>query len=340
MILVCLFGIWAPLAAAEVPKLTPEYIRDSNPDLYRQIQAAPRLPEAIDPLRPYGEYGGFFSHPKFMPDQPEEWWERSAFEYSPEYPYFLKHTHLKFSFSDNKGNDDGFALKGAFYLALRKGRVSNILGYEVDRKQITDTQGGSIDKNMQTLDETLLYEINRHLYVECGGIWQSLSLQRIDSRTIPFVGLGTFNVLQDILDKKKDTLKMGLGFGRVFDHYDAFVESLIKKDSDTFNAIYLNAAYTHRFTDKFNYRQNFTLKHATEKTAIYNMTSIPQSNTQFAITAGSTYRYDWRWTNALEFNLNQYVGFLIQYYIAYDSNPWPISAKYDRELMLGLKFAY
>jgi len=325
---------------AEEPKLTPEYIKTNYPDTYRKIQAEPKLPADIDPENPYGNYGGFFSQPRFKPDQPEEWWERSAFDYSPEYPYTLKHTHLKFSFADMKGNDEGFLFKGSGYLALRKGNLSDYFAYEVDRKKVTDTQGGNTDKNMQTLENTLLYEINPYLYVEGGLIWQRLSVQLITNRTIPFVGFGSFNLLQGVLDKKYDTLKAGIGFGRVFDRYDPLVRDLINKNGDEFNAAYLNAVYTHKFTDRFSYRQNFVLKHATEKTPVYKLTSIPQAEKQFAINVGSTNRYDWRWTNTLEFNLNQYVGFLIQYFVGYDSNPWPIAVKRDKEFMAGLKFAF
>jgi hypothetical protein len=340
--LVCILGMSASAVFAEEPKLTPEYIKQNYPDIYRNIQAAPKLLADIDPQNPYGDYGGFFSHPRFKPDQPEEWWERSAFEYSPEYPYPLKHTHMKFSGADMKGNDDGFVFKGSAYLALRKGKLSDYFAYEIDRKNVSDTQGGKTYKNTQTLEDTLLYEINPYLYVEGGLIWQRLSVQLINSRTIPFVGLGTFNLLQGVLDKKTDTLRAGIGFGRVFDRYDPLVRDLIKKNGDEFNAAYLNAIYTHKFTDKFSYKQNFVLKHAMEKTPVYRMTSIPQlpPDEQFAINVGSTYRYDWRWTNALELNINQYVGFLIQYLIAYDSNPWPIAAKRDKEFLAGFKFAF
>lgn len=327
-------------AFAANPELTPEFIRLNEPELYRQIQSAPKLPLPTDPNNPYGEYAGFFSHPKFQPDQPEDWWEHSSFSYNPQYPYLLKHTHLKFSYADMEGNDNGFAVKGGAYLAVRKGRVSSYLGYEVDRKEITDSQGGSVDKDIQNLDTTLLYEINPHLFVEGGLIWQRLSYQMIDSRTIPFVGLGSFNILKGLLDPKRDSLKVGFGFGRIYDKYDQTVIDMIGKDSDSFNGAYVKANFIHQFTDTLAYRQSYVLKHALQETTVYKITTIPQTDMQFAINAGSTKRYDWRWTNALEFTLNQWVGFLIQYQMAYDSNPWPIAAKSDKELLLGLKFAY
>lgn len=333
--------IAAAQVQAEEPKLTPESIRQTDPELYRQIQAAPRLPpEKLDPDQPYDAYPGFFAQPVLKPDQIQDWWENSSFLYRPQYPYLLKHTHMKFSYAKTTGNDDGYAVKGGLYLALRKDRFTNVIGYEVDKKDIVSVDGSSYDKDVQTFEETALYELNRYLFVEAGMFWQRLSLQMIRDRYMPFVGIGSFNVLQDVLDRKKDRLALALGLGRVRDEYYPVIMEMVNRDSDTFNGVYGRADFTHRFEAPLTYRQKFTMKHATDATPIYRITTIPQTTDQRAIVVGTTKRYDWRWSNSLEFALNQYVGFLISYDVAYDSNPWPIVAKRDTELMTGFKFAY
>ena len=326
---------------AEEPALTPEYLKQTNPELYRQIQGSPRLPpKRVDPDQPYPAYPGFFAQPVLKPDQLEDWWENSSFLYTPQYPYLLKHTHMKFSYGKTTGNDDGYAVKGGLYLALRKDRFTNFIGYEVDKKNIESRDGSSYDKDVQSFEETALYELNRYLFVEAGMYWQRLSLQKIRDRYMPFAGIGSYNVLQDVLDQKKDRLGLNLGIGRVRDEYEPIILEMINKDSDTFNGVYARADFSHKFSDLLTYRQKFVMKHAIDSTPIYSITTIPQTTEQQAIVVGTTKRYDWRWTNSLEFALNQYVGFLVSYEVAYDSNPWPVVAKRDTELMTGFKFAY
>ncbi|MFA7060226.1 MAG: DUF481 domain-containing protein [Pedobacter sp.] len=340
---ICMFGVTVNDARAEEPKLTPELIKQTNPDLYRQIQAAPKLPpEKADPDRPYDPYPGFFAQPVLKPDQNENWWETSSFDYSPIYPYLLKHTHMKFSYDKSTGNDDGHAWKGAILLALRKDRFTNVIGYEIDQKNISSMDGSSVDKDVQNFEETAIYELNRYLFVEAGLYWQRLSQQFIMDRYVPFVGIGSYNVLQDILDRKKDRLKIDLGFGWVSDSYDSQVVNMIHKNSDSFNALYVKGEFAHKFSDMLTYKQIFVLKQAVDKTTEYGITTIPQTQNQDqkAIVTGATKRYDWRWTNSLEFTINQYVGFLVSYDVAYDSNPWPIAAKRDTEFLTGFKFAY
>lgn len=338
---VIMFGVAVADVRAEEPKLTPEYIKQTYPDLYRQIQAEPKLlPEKADPDKPYDAYPGFFAQPVLKPDQTQDWWDNSSFDYSPAYPYLLKHTHLKFAFSRSAGNDDGSVIKGGVLLVLRKDRFTNIIGYEIDKKELDSQDGSKTRKNVQNFEETLSYDLNRYLFVEAGMFWQRLSQQMIKDRYIPYAGIGSYNVLQDVLNKKKDRLGVRLGFAKVTDVYDATVASIINKDSDSFNGVYGRADFLHKFSDMLTYKQKFVLKHAIDATPMYKMTTIPQSADQKAIVIGTTKRYDWRWTNSLEFALNQYVGFLISYDVAFDSNPWPIAAKRDTEIMTGFKFAY
>lgn len=339
-------GMFVPIATvqAEETKLTPEYIMKTNPELYRQIQDGPRLPPPeVDPQKRYEPYPGFFAQPVLKPGQIEEWWENSSFAYSPVYPYLLKHTHLKFSYAKTSGNDNGHAWKGGVLLALRKDRFTNILGYEIDQKNFTDPQGASSGKkDVQSFEETALYELNRYLYLQAGMYWQRLSYQFIKDRFVPFAGIGSYNVLQDVLNKKVDHLKIDVGFGRVNDSYDSQVVEKINKSSDQFNAIYFKGEFAHKFSDMLTYNQNFVIKQAINKTNMYALTTIPQNDVgdQEVIVTGTTNRYDWRWTNSLEFALNQYVGFLISYDITFDSNPWPMAAKRDTELTTGFKFAF
>ncbi|MDD5286327.1 MAG: DUF481 domain-containing protein [Desulfuromonadaceae bacterium] len=331
-----MFGVPIAGASGEEAKLTPEYIQKTYPDLYREIQNGPRLPPPeVDPAKPYDPYPGFFAQPVLKPGQIEEWWETSSFEYSPVYPYLLKHTHLKFSYSESTGNDKGYLYKGAFYLALRKGRITNVFAYEADRKSVHSSDGSNIDKNIMGVEDTLSYEFNRYLFVEGGMHWQKLTPQMIENRYIPFVGIGSYNLLQDILNKKKDRLKFNLGFGRVMDEYSTFVVDLTNKKSDSFNAIYTKAEYAHKFNDMLTYKQDFVLKHALDATSIYILNSVDK-----AVLIGSTKRYDWSWTNSLEFALNQYVGCLVSYNVAFDSNPGPSVEKRDTTFLVGLKFAY
>lgn len=327
----------------EDPKLTPESIMKTNPDLYRAIQSGPPLPPPeVDPAKPYDPYPGFFAQPVLKPGQIEEWWENSSFEYSPVYPYLLKHTHLKFTFANSTGNDEGYANKGAVLLALRKGRFTNIVAYTIDKKNISSPDGSRVDKDTQGFEETAQYEFNRYLFAEAGFHWQRLSQFMILNRYIPVVGVGSYNVLQDIFNKKQTRLGLHLGAAWVKDEYYPMVVDMIGKNSDSFYGLYFRADFSHKFYDLFTFKSEFILKHAIESTPVYVMTTIPRTSLtdQKAVMTGSTKRYDWNWTNSLEFALNQYVGFLVSYTMAYDSNPWPIAAKSDTELMIGFKFAY
>lgn len=331
-----MLGMTAIEVRAEEAKLSAEQIMKTNPDLYRQIQDGPRLPPPeMDPAKPYDPYPGFFAQPVLKPGQIEEWWENSAFEYSPMYPYLLKHTHMKFSYSGVSGNDEGHLFKGGLMLALRKDRFTYVFGYEVDRKSISSSDGSSSQKNIMNVENTLSYELNRYLFVEAGFHWQQLSVQMIDDRYIPFIGIGSYNVLQGLLDKKVDRLKVNLGFGRVTDNYSSFVSDLTGKTSDTFNAIYTKAEFAHKFTDMLTYKQDVVYKQAIDETPIYVLNSVDK-----AVRLGTTNRYDWSWTNSLEFALNQYVGCLLSYNVAYDSNPGPSVLKRDTTYLAGFKFAF
>ncbi len=336
--IVGMLGMTAIEARAEEAKLSAEQIMKTNPDLYRQIQDGPRLPPPeVDPAKPYDPYPGFFAQPVFKPGQIEDWWENSAFEYSPMYPYLLKHTHMKFSYSGVSGNDEGHFLKGGLLLALRKDRFTYVFGYEEDRKSIQSSDGSSTKKKIMNIENTLLYELNPYLFVEGGFHWQKLSVQMIDNRYIPFVGIGSYNVLQGLLDKKVDRLKVNLGFGRVKDEYAPFVSDLTGIESSSFNAVYTKAEFSHKFTDMLTYRQDIVYKQAIDETPKYNdnLNGIGK-----AVKIGTTKRFDWSWTNSLEFALNQYVGCLFSYNVALDSNPGPTILKRDTTYLVGFKFAY
>jgi len=331
-----MFAVTVTAVQAEELKLTPEFIQKSNPDLYRQIQDGPRLPPPeVDPVKPYDPDPGFFAQPVLKPGQIEEWWENSSYSYSPAYPYLLKHTHLKFTYVNSTGNDTGHSWKGAALVALRKDRFTNTIAYSIDKKHFVSKDGSSIDKDTQGFEETAQYELNRYLFVEAAFHWQRMSIFMIEDRYIPFVGIGSYNLLQDVLSQKKDRLSLNFGVARVTDKYYPIVADIIKSDSAKFKAVYTKAEFTHKFDDMFTYKQEFTLKHATDATPIYKMIGEDKS-----IVIGSTKRYDWNWGNSLEFALNQFVGFLVSYNVSYDSNPWPIAAKRDVELMTGFKFAF
>jgi hypothetical protein len=340
MAVACTIGLMAHEVMAEEAKLTPEYIQKNNPELYRQIQNGPRLPPPeVDPDKPYDPYPGFFAQPVLKPGQIEEWWENTSFEYSPVYPYLLKHTHLKFSYAKTTGNDDGHAWKGGILLALRKDRLTNVIGYEIDQKRFTSADGSSTDKNVQNFEETLSYELNRYLFLETGFYWQRLSQQLIKNRWVPFMGIGTYNILQDILDKKKNRLKLNLGYGRVTDYYDSFVVDITDRKSESFNAMYLKAEFAHKFTSMLTYKQDFIYKQALNSTPVYTMNDAVFRDLA-ANKTGTTKRFDWNWINSLEFTLNEYVGFLLSYNVAFDSNPGPGVVKRDTEILTGFKFAY
>lgn len=336
-----MFAVSVTDVQAEELKLTPEFIQKSNPDLYRQIQNGPRLPPPeVDPVKPYDPDPGFFAQPVLKPGQIQEWWENSSYEYSPMYPYLLKSTNLKFSYVNSTGNDDGHSWKGNFMLSLRKDKFTNTISYNIDQKKFKSPDGSiSSDKDMQTFEESALYELNPYLFVEAGFVWQRLSIFEIENRYVPMAGVGSYNLLRDVLDKKKYRLTLNLAFANVTDEYTPMVVNFIKKDSDSFKAIYARAEYTHKFNEIFTYKMEGILKHAIDTTPVYSMV-VAGGYPIAAIQIGSTKRYDWNWYNSFECAVNQYVGFLVSYNVAFDSNPFPGAAKRDTEYMTGVKFSF
>ena len=122
---------------------------------------------------------------------------------------------------------------------------------------------------MQTFEESLLYEINPYIFAEAGFIWQRISIFELKDRYIPFAGIGSYNLLRDVLDKKKDRLTLNVAYVNVKDVYTPMVESYIRKSSESFDGIYLRGEFTHKFSDTLTYKMEGTLKHALDRTPVY-----------------------------------------------------------------------
>ncbi len=178
------------------------------------------------------------------------------------------------------------------------------------------------------------YELNRHLFFEGGFFWRRISTAYIFNRYVPFLGLGTYNILYTLgLRNKKDLLGLDLGVAKVFDTYYPYVVQLTGRDSNDYKAWYLKADYTHIFNDQFTYRQNLLLKYGMDKTPVYQ----EAPNWSSATVKDYSYRYDWRWSNSIEFNFSRYIGLSLSYDLIYDSNPWPTKANLDTLLSLYLR---
>lgn len=323
---------------AKQQNITSEFIKQNYPDVYKKIQQEEPYREPINPDKPYGDYGGFWAKPTFAQDQPQDWWERSSFEYSPEYPFFLNHISAQLSYTSLRGSSDGSIAQGAAALHLRKGRISNTLSYNIDQKYIINETGYvSLDRDMQTFEETLKYELNRHLFVDAGMFWRRISTVNIKDRYLPFIGVGTYNILDSIgIKSKKDLLGIELGVAKIFDTYYPWVSAITHNESQSYRAAYLKADYTHIFNNSLTYRQNFLYKNGIDKTPVYK----ESPNWQSATIQYYNLRYDWRWSNSLEYNLNRFTGLYISYDIIYDSNPWPTNAERDTLLATGLRLSY
>ena len=324
---------------AKTQPVTSEYIKQNDPELYKKIQQEEKYRDPVNPDKPYGDYSSFWAQPTFKPDQPQDWWERSSFEYSPDYPFFLKHITAQLSYLKISGSSDGTIANGAFAINLRKGRISNSLSYSIDQKHVINETGYvALDRDLQTFEETLKYELNRHLFLEAGMFWRRMSTVNIKDRYLPFVGIGTYNILGSLIDKnnKKDLLGIELGVGKVMDTYYLWVSDITHNTSDSYNAVYLKVDYAHIFNNSWTYRQNLLYKNAIEKTPVYQESADWKS----ATIQHYNLRYDWRWSNSVEYNVNRFIGGYVSYSVIYDSNPWPTKANKDTELMVGLRFSY
>jgi hypothetical protein len=327
----------AGAAESKEEPITSESIKQNHPEVYKKIQQEEKYREPVNPDKPYGDYGGFWALPTFKPDQPHDWWERSSFEYSPEYPFFLKRITSQLSYLRLSGSSEGTLATGSIALNLRKGRISNSLSYAIDQKLVKHESGyTTLDRDLQTFEETLKYELNRHLFIEAGMFWRRISTVYIKDRYVPFIGIGTYNILDTIVKNKKDLLGIELGAAKVFDTYYPYVSDITHSKSDSYTAVYLKADYTHIFNSSLTYRQNFLLKNAVDKTPVYQESADWTSATiQYY-----NLRYDWRWTNSLEYNYNRFIGAYVSYAVIYDSNPWPTKSKQDTELMVGLRLSH
>jgi len=105
------------------------------------------------------------------------------------------------------------------------------------------------------------------------------------------------------------------------------------KKSDSYTAVYLKADYTLAITPALTYRQNFLMKNATDKTPVYKESPDWSS----ATIQHYNLRYDWRWSNSLEYNFNRFIGGYISFDLIYDSNPWPTKTGQDTLLAAGFR---
>ncbi len=330
-----------PAAGAEEVKpqpITSESIKQNNPEVYKKIQQEEKYKEPVNPDKPYGDYGGFWAPPTFKPDQPQYWWENTSFEYSPEYPFFLKRITAQLSYVRLSGSSDGSIATGSAALYLRKGRISNSLSYFIDQKYVKSETGYiTLDRDMQTFEETLRYELSRHLFIEAGMFWRRISTVNIKDRYLPFIGVGTYDILNSIgLKSKKNLLGIELGVAKVFDTYYPWVSDITHNKSDSYTAVYLKADYTHIFNNALTYRQNFLFKNALDKTPVYKESPDWSS----ATVQYYNLRYDWRWSNSFEYNFNRFIGAYISFDVIYDSNPWPTKTGQDTLLAMGLRLSH
>jgi len=328
-------------AGAEETKpqpITSEQIKQSNPEVYKKIQQDEKYREPVNPDKPYGDDGGFWAQPTFKPDQPQDWWERSSFEYSPQYPFLLKRATAQLSYLSLRGSSDGSIAGGLLAFYLRKGRVSNSISYSIDQKYVINETGyTSLDRDMQTFEETFRYELSRHLFLEAGMFWRRISTVNIRDRYLPFVGIGTYNILDSIgIKNNKDLLGIELGLSGVFDTYYPWVSAITHNSSDSYKAVYLKVDYAHIFNKLLTYRQNLLFKNGIDKTPVYQ----ESPNWQSATIQYYNLRYDWRWSNSFEYNFNRFIGAYISYDVIYDSNPWPTKANKDTLLLTSFRLSY
>ena len=341
LLVLFLLVLVSPTAGAEeakLPPITSEQIKQDYPEVYKKIQQEEKYREPVNPDKPYGDDGGFWAQPTFKPDQPQDWWERSSFEYSPQYPFLLKHITAQLSYLSLRGSSDGSIASGLLAFHLRKGRTSNSISYSIDQKYVINETGyTSLDRDMQTFEETFRYELSRHLFLETGMFWRRISTVNIRDRYLPFIGIGTYNILDSIgIKNKKDLLGIELGFAEVFDTYYPWVSAITHNNSDSYKAVYLKVDYTHIFNNSLTYRQNLLFKNGIDKTPVYQESADWQSATiQYY-----NLRYDWRWSNSFEYNFNRFIGAYISYDVIYDSNPWPTKANKDTLFLTSLRLSY
>jgi hypothetical protein len=129
-----------------------------------------------------------------------DWWTKSALSYNPVLSQWLFHVEATMSYQDLSGNTDGSIYSIAPQLTVRKGQVSNYLGYNLAKQDVAYANGGSVNMKTALISEDLRYEFLEWLFVGAGYRNLEDDLTYVDNRDTYFGGAGvSWSAIKDKL---------------------------------------------------------------------------------------------------------------------------------------------
>jgi len=321
----------APALAEDGKGIDKDYIKEHYPDVYMQIFSEGRkagLHEA--------EVREKKTEPREETAAPKkeaelgDWWDHSSLKYEPMPSGYLLHLEGQYNFASLSGNNSGSVYRGGGRFVARKDRLTNYLSYQIDKRKISQSDGGHTDIDYQIFQESLRYDISRKLYAEGGFIWEKDRISLIDNRDIYYAGAGWH-----VLDLDGFRLDLFAAAGYETELYAPRVMQALGFDRAHHYISYLGQDCLWHIGRRLALHESFRVFTDFEKTSIYNL-----ADDGTVTTTGKTNRYRWKFRTDLDFKLTRNFSFVSSYEINYDNNPWPTVLKRDSVLTTGVKFSY
>jgi hypothetical protein len=140
------------------------------------------------------------------------WWMKNPLMYDPMPEEFLHHVEIQYSYSQSQGNFTRDNHTVTAFLVSRKGRFTNLLNYNFDKRhasRVDDLPGVNADGTFyldesnkelrnsvsHTLDNMLTFALTKSLFAGAGIEWTKDDYSSIDSRLLYYTGL-VYNIYQ------------------------------------------------------------------------------------------------------------------------------------------------
>ncbi|MBU0485478.1 MAG: DUF481 domain-containing protein [Proteobacteria bacterium] len=319
--------------ATEPVKIDKDYLQSHYPELYQQIIQEGREETSQPATKSANQTDVATKNEAAAPKKEElgDWWNRNSLTYEPRPSQLLFHTELQYSYSEDRGNVEGYEHRGGAKFIVRLDRVTNSLSYLIDKSKQTEVaSGGETSNNYQILEDSLQYDLTKKLYAMGGIIREVNETEMLDRRYAFYAGLG-----YPLLTQKNHQIDLYLAYAYLDEEYDSLINTILGFSGRTYDAFYFNQTYAWKITDKILFSQRFRIIHSFEDFIRYDLDANGN-----VIELGEQKRDLVVFGLGLDFQLTESFTLYGKYQLNIDNVPWPTVLKQDTSYATGIKFSF
>lgn len=301
--------------SATAADMDPETIKKQHPEAWQAIYDAGRA-EAQAESRP-------------APD----WWNHSSRSAAGTADSLKKHLEIDYSYIHLQGNDEGNVHKGRAQAVLRKGYLTNITTYTIDRVDIEQSSGGKTKTDTHFFENYLQWDFTKRVYGQTGYIWERDLTTYVENRHIGYIGAGA-----TVLQTGPFKLDLYLAGGYQDENYYRIINQLIGMRSQSTPIIYALQSFSWQITDHLRFTQKWRGIYDTEKSGEFIEVMTAQGPAYPKVDKENRLRQ--RFKMELAYSLSKHISVFTNILLDHDTTPWPGVEKTDVKNANGLRLLF